>query len=161
MIKLKEINDGNIQLALDIYNSNKDFLIHHLGIDGIDKVFMENEIKEMKEHGFSSNLVFCNDRVVGLIDYGIQDSGYVYLSLLMLDKTDQKKGIGSQIYKYFEEKMMADGGKIIRIDVVDDYSPNVIPFWEQMGFVGQKRDSLTWGDKTSSVQVMTKNIKAE
>ena len=46
----------------------------------------------------------------------------------------------------------------IRIDVVDDYENNVIPFWEKMGFIRTKKEELTWGGKTSSVTVMEKSI---
>lgn len=49
-----------------------------------------------------------------------------------------------------------EGANVIRIDVVDDYENNVLPFWEKMGFVTKKRDELTWGNKKSSVAVMEK-----
>lgn len=45
-----------------------------------------------------------------------------------------------------------------RIDVVDDHEPNVLPFWEKQGFSAVGRDTLTWGDKTSSVVIMEKTL---
>jgi hypothetical protein len=54
--------------------------------------------------------------------------------------------------------MVDEGANIIRIDVVNDHEPNVIPFWEKMGFVGQREERLTWGDKESTVLVMEKRF---
>lgn len=76
-----------IKLALEIYNSNSDFLMHHIGKSSVD-----------------------------------------------------------------------EGANIIRVDVVNDHEPNVIPFWEKMGFVGQREERLTWGDKESTVLVMEKRF---
>ncbi len=159
MIILEEINDNNIERVLDIYNSNREFLLHHLGKESVDKIFIKNEMKEMKEHGFNSNLISYNGNVIGVIDYGIQDDGCIYLSLLMLSSSVQKKKLGTTVYKAFEGRMIDEGAKFIRIDVVNDYEPNVIQFWEKMGFVGIKEDVLTWGNKTSKVLVMTKTIQ--
>ena len=155
---LREIedNDADLQVITDIYNSNKKFLIHHLGHDRVDRAFVIHEIKEIKEHGFRATMIESDGKVIGVIDYMIQADRTVYLSLMMLDKAMQSKGLGARVYRLFEKKMVSEGAKIIRIDVVNDYTPNVIPFWEKMGFVGQYEDSLTWGDKTSNVLVMKK-----
>ncbi|SOB96729.1 hypothetical protein [Pseudobutyrivibrio ruminis] len=99
MIETRTIDTTNIADAIKIYNSNTDFLIHHLGEDHIDESFLKNELEEM-----------------------IRNSG----------------------------------AQIIRIDVVDDYENNVLPFWEKMGFEAKRRDELTWGNKKSSVSVMEK-----
>ena len=82
----------------------------------------------------------------------------VYLSLLMLLNNFQNKGLGTSIYLYFESLVGGKNASKIRIDVVDDYENNVIPFWEKMGFIRTKKEELTWGGKTSSVTVMEKSI---
>ncbi|MBO4725743.1 MAG: GNAT family N-acetyltransferase, partial [Firmicutes bacterium] len=84
--------------------------------------------------------------------------GYVYLSLLIISKDYRNKGLGKEIYQCFESKVCGAGASKIRIDVVDDYESNVIPFWEKMGFNKARKDELTWGEKTSSVAVMEKNL---
>lgn len=144
--------------ALSIYNSNGDFLLHHLAMPAVKKEFILNEIKEMEEHGFCSNLLIDRDEVIGIIDYKQQPDRYVYLSLLMLEKSIQGKGKGTEAYKTFEKKVVEDGAKKIRIDVVDDHEPNVLPFWEKQGFSAVGRDKLTWGEKTSSVVIMEKTL---
>ena len=149
---------ADISAVVGIYNSNKDFLIHHLGKEKVTSSFISHELQEMEEHGFSSNLIIEAGSPIGVIDYMLQDDGYVYLSMLMLASSVQKSGKGKAIYKCFEEKMIASGAKTIRIDVVDDHEPNVIPFWEKQGFSSKRRDVLTWGDKTSSVAVMEKKM---
>lgn len=151
-------DEADIELALHIYNSNKEFLLHHIGKDSVDKPFITNELEEMDEHGFISNIVFDEDNPIGVIDYMIQKEGYVYLSLMMLDSNIQKAGIGRALFNMFEKQIADAGAKTIRIDVVNDHEPNVIPFWEKMGFDGKRQQELTWGDKTSRVLVMEKSL---
>ena len=153
---IREIEDKDLQVITDIYNSNEEFLIHHLGHDRVDRDFILHELTEMKEHGFSSTIIEDDGNPVGIIDYMIREDKSVYLSLMMLDKKMQSKGIGAGLYRLFEEMVLRRGAEYIRIDVVNDHSPNVIPFWQKMGFAGQYEDSLTWGDKTSNVLVMKK-----
>lgn len=150
--------EKDISSALSIYNSNGDFLPHHLAMPAVEKEFILNEIKEMEEHGFCSTLLIDRDEVIEIVDYKQQSDGYVYLSLLMLENSIQGNGKGTEAYKTFEKKVIEDGAKKIRIDVVDDYEPNVLPFWEKQGFSAVGRDKLTWGEKTSSVVIMEKTL---
>lgn len=154
----KKINISNYEQALKVYNSNKEFLFHHLGKTSVDKSFIVNEVKEMEEHGFSSNLVYIDNEPIGILDYMILPSHDAYLSLVMLDSSMQHAGVGTNLYLYLERKLVDEGVKSIRIDVVNDYETNVIPFWEALGFLGQKETFLTWGEKTSKVLVMTKSL---
>ena len=62
------------------------------------------------------------------------------------------------LYLYLARKFANEGVNSIRIDVVNDYETNVIPFWKALGFLGQKETFLTWGEKTSRVLVMTKSL---
>ncbi|SDB43091.1 Acetyltransferase (GNAT) family protein [Pseudobutyrivibrio sp. YE44] len=152
-------NEADIDAALNIYNSNKDFLLHHIGRDSVDRGFITNELHEMKDHGFISNIVYDEENPVGVLDYMLQKDGSAYLSLMMLDFKYQKAGRGKSLFRLFENQMINAGAKTIRIDVVNDHEPNVIPFWEKMGFEGKEQQELTWGDKTSRVLVMIKNIE--
>lgn len=68
------------------------------------------------------------------------------------------KGIGEEIYRLFEEKAKQNDCRKIRIDVVNDYSPNVVGFWKKQGFIAVEKILLTWGKKTSSALVMMKNL---
>ena len=129
-----------------------------MGKTSVDKSFIVNEVKEMEENGFSSNLVCVDNEPIGILDYMILPSHDAYLSLLMLDSSMQHAGVGTNLYLYLERKLAAEGVKSIRIDVVNDYETNVIPFWEALGFLGQKETFLTWGEKTSKVLVMTKSL---
>ena len=156
MIETRTIDTTNIADAINIYNSNTDFLIHHLGEAHIDESFLKNELEEMLAHGFTSNYVLVDNEPIGILDYMINAEGYVYLSLMMITKEKQKNGLGTAVYDFFENRVRNDGAQIIRIDVVDDYENNVLPFWEKMGFEAKRRDELTWGNKKSSVSVMEK-----
>ncbi|SFO18991.1 Acetyltransferase (GNAT) domain-containing protein [Pseudobutyrivibrio sp. JW11] len=146
----------NMADAIKIYNSNTNFLIHHIGEDHIDESFLKNELEEMQAHGFTSNYILVDNEPIGILDYMINGEGYVYLSLMMITKEKQKNGLGTAVYNFFEEMIRNSGAQIIRIDVVDDYENNVLPFWKKLGFEAKRRDELTWGNKKSSVSVMEK-----
>ena len=83
----------------------------------------------------------------------------VYLSLLMLSANLQGKGVGSHIYLQFEREMIQDGKNSIRIDVVNDYQRNVVPFWKRQGFLEKENVTLAWGKKKSNAVVMKKNLQ--
>ena len=72
--------------------------------------------------------------------------------------TGSSRGIGKEIYALFESKMMKEKRVSIRIDVVNDYPGNVVPFWKKLGFVGHENITLEWGDKKSKAIVMRKNL---
>ena len=154
VIDLRKVSREDTDTVLKIYNSNHDFLIHHLGSDHVDERFLWNEWDEMAKHNFTSNVILVDGTPVRIMDYSQNDSGYVYLSLFMLSNDFQAKGLGRSVYRYFESMVVSKKASRIRIDVVDDYENNVIPFWEKMGFIKTGKDELTWGEKTSSVTVM-------
>lgn len=151
-------NTDDLDIAIGVYNSNPIFLMHHLGRSSVDKTFILDEINDMKDQGFSSYFIVDNKKVIGLIDYRIQDDGYVYLSMLMIASPYQNEGKGMGAYQDFEMRVSDKGVKKIRIDVVDDYSNNTRPFWEKMGFLPQYEDKLTWHDKQSQIVVMEKQL---
>ena len=157
-VELQQIREIDIKKALEIYNSNAHFLKNHHGTSMVTVDFLRNELKEMKEHGFTSNFVMLDEEPVAIIDYMQRKDGFVYLSMLMLEASKQSSGLGRRIYAFFENLVAKAGGKTIRIDVVDDYEGNVLPFWEKMGFVKIRYDRLTWGEKESGVCVMEKGV---
>lgn len=148
----------DIVSILKIYNSNTSFLKNHLGSAKVDERFIENELTEMEKMNFLSSVIVSNDteQVIGVIDYKADDT--VYLSLIMLDAELQRQGIGKKLYNQFEKEMKTIGKDKIRIDVVNDYNNNVIPFWEKQGFISQETIVLEWGNKKSPAIVMTKKL---
>lgn len=158
---IRKATADDLKDILQIYNSNPDFLKHHLAKNRVDASFLTEEMSSMKEAGFCSCILSDSaaERAIGVLDY--KESPVVYLSLLMLDASLQGRGIGRQFWSFFEKMMKNKGYHTIRIDVVDDYEDNVKPFWESLGFCGCERISLTWGDKRSSALVMKKDIRGE
>lgn len=144
--------------ALRIYNSNPDFLLHHLGQEQISLDFIDEERREAARHGFGLRLIMAEERPLGILDYMQRPDGYVYLSLLMLDSSMQKQGLGKRAYHAFEALVRRHDATRIRIDVVNDYEPNLIPFWQKLGFTGTRTDSLCWGAKRSQILVMEKQL---
>lgn len=82
--KIDMITENDIDIILDIYNSNTSFLENHMGITTVSKKFIVDEIEEMKNIGFNP-LVIRNStgNILGICDFKMADE--VYLSLLMID----------------------------------------------------------------------------
>lgn len=141
-----------------VYNSNPRFLLNHLGMDFIDEAFVAQENTDMRKHGFCSCVIVdCKTLMVhGVLEY--KPAQETYLSLLMLVSDLQGKGVGGRVYTDFESKMRQKGSTSIRIDVVNDYSGNVVPFWKRLGFVEEEYVTLEWGNKKSRAIVMRKHI---
>jgi len=157
---IRNIDTNDYNQVVEIYNSNRQFLVNHLGVECIDEAFVLEEVKTMREVGFSSCVIVDREtqEAQGVLDYKYGKE--VYLSLLMLKSELQGKGIGRDIYSYFETKMRQRESDSIRIDVVNDYHNNVVPFWKRLGFLECENVTLDWGNKRSKAVVMRKNIQS-
>ena len=156
LYNIREATEKDIDAIAKVYNSNYKFLVNHLGVEFVDNLFIANEMAEMRTAQFISCVIVdiqTND-IVGVLDYKPDDT--VYLSLLMIDSKQQKSGLGSKVYKEFEESIRKLGKKAVRIDVVNDYVENVMGFWEKQGYVAKNEIKLSWGSKQSTANVMVK-----
>ena len=155
---LRAIHSNDYKRVVEIYNSNRQFLLSHLGVEFVDEAFISKEALTMEKAGFISCVIVNeeNGKIEGVLDYKPDEE--VYLSLIMLASDLQGKGAGSMIYSLFESKMVQDKGTSIRIDVVNDYPGNVVPFWKKLGFCENENLILTWGNKKSKAVVMRKKI---
>ena len=156
MRNIRTIRPEDYPRAAEIYRSNPRFLLQHLGMDTVDVAFLQKEADSMAEMGFLPCVI--QDRaardLLGVLDY--RPGEEVYLSLLLLDLSRQRQGLGRAIYRRFEAEMIRQGSTSIRIDVVDEYPDHPGPFWERLGFRAVDRVKLTWGKKTSAAVVMKK-----
>lgn len=155
---IRDINEADYEHVTNIYNSNRTFLLNHLGQEAIDEEFIHKEVSAMQNINFRTGVIINVEKqeIQGVLDY--KKGEEVYLSLLMIATNLQGKGIGSEIYFHFEEQMKQLGSRTIRIDVVNDYSENVITFWKKMGFLEFENVILEWGSKKSQAVVMRKSI---
>lgn len=154
----RNLCDSDYKQVVDIYNSNRQFLLKHLGVEQIDEAFIREEASTMSEVGFKSCVIVDIDSqlVQGVIDY--KQDKEVYLSLFMLSADLQGKGIGTDIYSCFEQEMKRGKSDSIRIDVVNDYNGNVVPFWEKNGYIKHDNITIEWGKKKSNAVVMRKTL---
>jgi L-amino acid N-acyltransferase YncA len=155
---IREATIYDVPSILDVYNTNTTFLNNHIGYEKIDDTFILNEMKEMKTANFLSCVFVDNNtkKVIGVIDYKSED--IVYLSLIMLPKRIQGNGMGSYLYRLFEQSMRNQKKQLIRIDVVNDYPTNVVLFWEKHGFIMKEETTLSWGKKRSTALIMLKSL---
>lgn len=120
--------------VIEIYNSNPDFLQHHLAVKEVQEDFIAEEQEEMKEAGFQTMLVSNrNGHIIGLCDFRVEKE--TYLSLLMLD-----------------------GVQRIRIDVVSDYEGSPYGFWSKLGFRKVSPIEIEWGGNKLEAIVMKKEV---
>lgn len=149
---------GDWKSIVEIYNSNPAFLRTHLGMERVDKTFVSSETEEMCRAGFRSCIIADGETsaVQGILDY--RPGKEAYLSLLMLNARLQGNGLGTRIYADLERHLQKSGTTSIRIDVVNDYPGNALPFWKKLGFCEGERIHLNWQGKTSKAVVMRKNI---
>ena len=117
----------DVQRITEIYNSNTEFLLHHLGRERVDRHFIAREMEEMRRVGFLSCVLVEREsgRCVGVLDY--RPGACVYLSLLMLDAALRGKGFGTACYGCLEETVRRQGASSVRIDVVEGYPGSAAP----------------------------------
>ena len=74
-----------------------------MGCRAVDGTFVLQEWRQMKKEGFSTTVIADaqTGAAVGFID--CRDSEPVYLSLFLLDAALQGKGLGTELYREFEE----------------------------------------------------------
>lgn len=128
------IESSDLIKILEIYNSNKDFLIKHMHKEKVTYNWIYEDFKFMKEVGFYSCKIIdkINKKIIGLIEFNEEKN--IYLSLLMIHGNYKYKGIGNLIYKGFETYVLSLQKNRIDIDVVDNYSNRVDRFWKNKGF---------------------------
>ena len=155
---IRKATADDIKDIVAIYNSNEKFLIHHLGLRAIDDSFIRHEMSEMEAlHFLSCVIVDAQTKtLIGVLDY--KPDSTVYLSLVMLDARLHGRGIGTLVYHIFEDTMIKEGKKAIRIDVVNDYKNHAVEFWKKQGFAAQDTICLKWGSKQSNAVVMLKTL---
>lgn len=158
---IRELQAEDMRQVAAIYNSNRRFLRNHLGADAIDDIFIADEAAAMAEAGFLSCVIVNEDTqaLVGVLDH--RPGREAYLSLLMLTREAQGRGLGRGIYELYEAEMLSLGCEAIRIDVVCDYTGNLLPFWQGLGFSACGEVTLKWGGKQSRAAVMRKRIREE
>ena len=86
-----------------IYNSNPEFLLHHLGRDRVDKAFLLSELEEMAGAGFVTLLITQGRDGPALAAADVRDGEEAYLSLLILHRDAQGHGRGRQCAALLEE----------------------------------------------------------
>ncbi|MBC8060086.1 MAG: GNAT family N-acetyltransferase [Clostridiaceae bacterium] len=152
------VEDKDLNAIVEVYNSNKSFLVNHLDTEKIKPEWALEELESMKKTGFYSCKVVKKSLgvIIGVIDFKIGDE--TYLSLLMLHNDYKNKGYGKLIYQELERYVKSVESKCMRIDVVTNYDENVLNFWIRNGFNKLKDVELNWKGKTLPAIIMKKNL---
>ncbi len=111
------VEDMDINEVVEVYNSNKVFLVSHMDMDRVTDEWILQELESMKNIGYySCKIVETSTRkIIGVIDFKMGEE--TYLSLLMIHNDYKNKGLGKLIFKAFEEYVISQKSKSIKIDV--------------------------------------------
>ncbi|HWR23861.1 MAG TPA: GNAT family N-acetyltransferase [Feifaniaceae bacterium] len=152
------VEPTDLGAVLAVYQSNKDFLLHHTGRNAVTSAWLQSELEAMKAAGFCSCKVVekHSGSVIGIADVRLGEE--TYLSLMMLRRDYQNKGLGKQIYRAMEAYVKARGSTSIRIDVVTGYSNSALPFWRSRGFIKVREITLNWAGKSLPAVMMKKEL---
>lgn len=155
-VELAHVEDA-YEIA-EVYNSNKKFLMNHIGKDKVDSNWIIKELEDMKKINFNSCKIIEKEsnKIAGALDFKIEKE--TYLSILILKSDYKNKGIGKLIYGALEKYAKSLKSEAMRIDVVTNYDANVLKFWSSNGFIKFKDIKLSWGEKELPAVIMKKEI---
>lgn len=127
--KVELTHTEDVYEIAQVYNSNKKFLINHIGKDKIDSNWVVKELEDMKKINFNSCKIIekKSNKVAGALDFKVEKE--TYLSILILKSDYKSKGIGKLIYGALEKYAKSLESETMRIDVVINYDANVLKFW--------------------------------
>lgn len=152
------IDEEDIDEIVEIYNSNRLFLMSHMDKEAVTNKWLCEELEDMKAIKSNSYKVFdiAAKKIIGFADFKIQDE--VYLSLFMLHSDYKNKGLGTLIYNELEKYFISRKCRAIRIDVVTNYSTSVMDFWKRNGFKSYEEVELNWTGKVLPAVIMKKSL---
>lgn len=152
------VENKDLNHIIEVYNSNKYFLVNHMDTDKVTYKWMVEELESMKKVNFYSCKVVekSSDKIIGIIDFKIGEE--TYLALLMLHNDYKNKGFGKLIYQALEEYVKSLKSKCMRIDVVTNYDDTVFDFWVRNGFNKFKDVELNWTGKILPAVIMKKTL---
>ncbi|CAH2213065.1 GNAT family N-acetyltransferase [Tepidibacter aestuarii] len=153
LVANKDLNE-----IVDVYNSNKNFLISHMDKEEVTTDWINEELNSMKQMGFlCCKIVDINSgKIVGIVDFKVDEQ--TYLSLLMIHNAYKNKGLGRLTYNALEKYIVSLKSSCIRIDVVTGYDDSVIEFWHKNGFAEVEQIELNWTGKVLPAVVMKKKL---
>jgi hypothetical protein len=153
LVENKDLNE-----VVEVYNSNKHFLVNHIDKEKITDEWILQELESMKEVGFYSCKIveISSGKIFGVIDFKVGKE--TYLSLLMIHNYFKNKGFGELIFHAFEGYAKSLKSESIRIDVVTNYDNSVLGFWIKNGFTKFKDVELNWTGKILPAVTMKKRL---
>ena len=163
VFQIVKANDIDLAEIQGIYNSNKVFLLNHTGAsagaaDEVDNAWCLKDYCDMLNNGFTRCKIVEaeGNPAIGFLDFKIAEEAY--LSLLILRKSRQGRGIGKEVYLGFEEYVRDLNCKRVRVDVVNNYEGSSLGFWLKNGFVLEKNVLLSWGEYRFPAKKMMKEL---
>nr|WP_263326202.1 GNAT family N-acetyltransferase [Neobacillus sp. Marseille-Q6967] len=133
VIHFENITKETLYIALEIINSNKDYNLLENGV--ADRTLAEIE-EEFLNNKTNSVFIKLDDTYIGVIDYLMENpkDHSPWLGLLVIHCDYQGYGFGGQAYALYENEMLNQGVKHIRIGIIKE-NLKAKQFWESNGFL--------------------------
>lgn len=96
--------------------------------------------------------------LVGVLDVirDYPEAGIWHIGLLLLEPVQRQRGLGTAVYRAFEQWAGASGAQRIRLGVAEQ-NKAAFRFWHRLGFdMVEKRPPKPWGNKAVVIIVMQK-----
>ncbi len=152
-----------IQQALNIYLSNPDYF-ELLGGNRPTRDTLMESLRALPEKlsydDKAFEIIYRDGEPIGIVDIldSYPEKMTAFIGLLLIDGNLQGRGLGKYVYKKIEDKLKANGVKVIKIGVLENNQP-AIKFWKMNGFnILDKKTSTVVNQKISSFYLMAKDI---
>jgi ribosomal protein S18 acetylase RimI-like enzyme len=121
-----------------VYEHCEDFLaLGPVGKASMDMVLKDIEISE-KEGGIFCGIYTADRKMIGVVDYvpgNFEGKRQVaFLSLLMIDSSFRKRGIGRAVFETIENEIRKNPLVTTIRAGVQVNNPHAVKFWQQNGF---------------------------
>lgn len=93
---------------------------------------MEDWAKKLYNNAINYE-IYDKGKSVGFISFYCNNPNYVYISMIAIDKNQQRRGIGKYLLELVEKKTKETGQRSIRLEV-DKTNYQAIMFYEKNGF---------------------------
>ena len=136
MIEFQLVTHDQIELLKEIVNSNHEFNALSEGHSELNDKEILDMYESSKNQGTVMNFVVDGGRLVGVIDYLVENpsDNMPWLGLLMIHSNHQGQGYAVEALKEYERLMQNQGKKRVRLGVIKG-NDHALNFWTNREFI--------------------------
>lgn len=157
--EVRVLNDADVDEVFGVYQSNP-FYFQHMKIFPEKKTVLDDMKMLPRGKGMEDKFFlgfYREERLTAVMDliFRYPNEKTAFIGLFMMDRSQQRKGIGSKIIRETEEYLARDGFCHIRLAFIRG-NPESEGFWRKNGF---QPTGLQIKEKNYTMVVMEKEIR--